>query len=362
MRPFSLTVIFLLCTIALNSGQSISDTASAVLADSDIVFPGKTWQLSDPREFRIKQTQLDSIGVYFEDIGGDGLMILYKGRLIASFGETDRKIQCRSIRKSLLSACFGIYQNSIDVNLTLEALGIDDKQGLTNIEKQATIADLMSTSSGIFHPAAYEPYGAADQKPPRGVFKPGEKFFYNNWDFNVLGTIFNKLSGHDLFEVFYHEIAQKIGMEDFGMEDTEYEYDNNSVHPAYLFSMSTRDCARFGLLYLANGQWQNDKIVPETWIQESTKLHVDFQNTNGYGYMWWLTTDDYNEHEWSYFARGNSGQFIYVNPYRSLVIVFRADPGNIFHKWFGLRVKYSESVRLIPMINKIIPPVRRTSG
>lgn len=72
--------------------------------------------------------------------------------------------------------------------------------------------------------------------------------------------------------------------------------------------------------------------------------------------MWWLTTDDFNDKEWSYFARGNGGQFIYVNPYRSLVIVFRADPGTIVHKWLGLRVKWDESVHLIPMINKIIEP------
>jgi hypothetical protein len=111
------------------------------------------------------------------------------------------------------------------------------------------------------------------------------------------------------------------------------------------------------LLYLANGRWKNKQILAESWVRESTRLHVDFKNTNGYSYMWWLTTDDYDESQWSYLARGNSGQYIYVNPYRALVIVFRADPGTIIKKWLGLRVDWSESVRLIPMINGILDPV-----
>lgn len=137
-------------------------------------------------------------------------MIVYKRRLIASFGNIEEEIECRSIRKSFLSACYGFYSESIDINITFEELCVDDIEKLTPKEKQATIKNLLTTSSDIFHPAAYEPYGVADNKPSRGFFKPGEKFFYNNWDFNVLGSIFNKLSGFDLFEVFYKKIAQKL--------------------------------------------------------------------------------------------------------------------------------------------------------
>ncbi len=324
--------------------------------DDGLVFPGEEWSIVNPKIFNIEQSKIDSVQNYFKEIGGDALVILYKGNLIANFGNTGQAIECRSIRKSFLSACYGLYKDSIDFDLTLDAIGIDDKEKLTADEKQATIRNLLSTSSGIFHPAAYEPYGTAYNKPARGANKPGDKFFYNNWDFNTLGTIFNKLSGNDLFEVFYKDIAQKIGMQDFSLEDTEYYYDGNSEHPAYLFNISARDCARFGLLYLADGKWNDEQIIPGSWIKESTKLHFDFKNTNGYGYMWWVTTDDFNDNEWGYFARGTGGQFIYVNPYRSLVIVFRADPGTIFHRWFGLRVKWSESVHLIPMINSILKP------
>lgn len=355
MKYYIILLLFLVCGTQ-NFAQQIKPNEQQD-KNNTVVFPGTEWEVTDPNKFNLAQDKIDSVENYFDEIAGDALMIVYKGHLIASFGDVEEEIECRSIRKSFLSACYGIYRDSIDLNLTLENMGIDDKEKLTKTEKQATIINLLTTSSGIFHPAAYEPYGAADKKPRRGVFKPGEKFFYNNWDFNALGTIFNKLSHHDLFEIFNNEIAQKISMQDFTLDDTEYYEDGNSEHPAYLFNMSARDCARFGLLYLAGGKWNNKQIIPQSWITESTKLHVDFKNTNGYGYMWWLTTDDYNDNQWSYFARGNSGQFIYVNPYRSLVIVFRADPGTIIKKFLGLRVKYSESVRLIPMINNIVEPV-----
>ena len=355
MKHFLITVTITILATSSYFGQDLVKKEDNNSKEHLFVYPEKEWRLVDSEQYNISKTALDSIGSYFDEIDGDALIILYRGNLIASFGDIDEKIECRSIRKSFLSACYGIYKDSIDLDLTLSEIGIDDKENLTEIENKATIRNLLSTSSGIFHPAAYEPYGTADNKPPRGAYKPGEKFFYNNWDFNALGTIFNKITNNDLFEVFYNRIATEIGMQDFSLDDCEYYYDNNSDHPAYLFEMSARDCARFGLLYLANGKWKNEQLIRESWIEESTKLHFDFKNTNGYGYMWWLTTDDYNDNEWAYFARGNAGQFIYVNPYRDLVIVFRADPGTIIHKWLGLRVKFSESVHLIPMINRIIP-------
>lgn len=50
-------------------------------------------------------------------------------------------------------------------------------------------------------------------------------------------------------------------MQEFNLNDTEYYHDDNSKHPAYLFIMSARDCAGFGLLYLANGRWQGQQII-----------------------------------------------------------------------------------------------------
>jgi CubicO group peptidase (beta-lactamase class C family) len=60
------------------------------------------------------------------------------------------------------------------------------------------------------------------------------------------------------------------------------------MHPAYLFKMSARDLARFGVLYQKLGNWKGNQIIPEAWIDESTMAYsVDDEDAGmGYGYMW----------------------------------------------------------------------------
>jgi CubicO group peptidase (beta-lactamase class C family) len=82
--------------------------------------------------------------------------------------------------------------------------------------------------------------------------------------------------------------------------------------------MSARDMARFGLLYLREGQWQNRQIIPKSWVRESTTSYSDV-GEDGYGYMWWIDVGE------GYSARGAGGHFIMIIPTLDLVIVHRAD-------------------------------------
>lgn len=75
-----------------------------------------------------------------------------------------------------------------------------------------------------------------DARPGRGSHTPGTFFYYNNWDFNVLGTIFEQTTGKRIFDTFYEEIAQPIGMEDFSPIDCTYVFNRTmSEHPVYFF-------------------------------------------------------------------------------------------------------------------------------
>jgi len=77
--------------------------------------------------------------------------------------------------------------------------------------------------------------------------------------------------------------------------------------------------AKIGLLCLKKGTFNNRRIVSEKWIEESTvvRLHCDkkFRNMK-YGYLWWVI----DENEGSYAAIGNSGNVIYINPQKKLVV------------------------------------------
>jgi CubicO group peptidase (beta-lactamase class C family) len=236
--------------------------------------------------------KLEEAKAFADKIHSAAVMVLYDGKVLVSWGNVAAKYYVHSIRKPFLGALFGIYvgRGKIDLDATLEELGIDDiPPALTKEEKRATVRDLLKSRSGVYHEAAAETDEMAAARPARGSHPPGTFFYYNNWDFNALGTIFEKATGVKIFEAFKKEIADPIGMEDFSLDDCQYSYEEGkSSHPAYNFRMTARDMARFGLLYLRKGNWDGRQIVPEDWIEESTQAYstVSEEMGVGYGFLW----------------------------------------------------------------------------
>src|ERR1700724_3827255 len=189
--------------------------------------------------------------------GSSAVMIVQDGLVVDQFGDIDKKISSYSVRKSLISALYGIYsaEGVIDINQTLEQLGIDDNPApLTKEEKQARVVDLLRARSGVYHAVDFETDFMRKNRPARGSHAPGTFWYYNNWDFNVLGTIFEKKTGLKIGDGFYQRVAKPIGMEDFQPADVYYFGGPFSTHSAYHFEMTARDMARFGLLYLRHGR------------------------------------------------------------------------------------------------------------
>ena len=128
-------------------------------------------------------------------------------------------------------------------------------------------------------------------RPGRGSHEPGSHFYYNNWDFNALGTIYERATGQSVFDAFLALIARPIGMQDMMPENMRYFREPVSRHPAYLFRMSARDLARFGLLYLNDGTSAERSIIPSDWVRWSTSAMADAGVRGGYGAMWWVATN-----------------------------------------------------------------------
>jgi CubicO group peptidase (beta-lactamase class C family) len=107
-------------------------------------------------------------------------MIVVDGKVLFQWGETGRKFNVHSIRKSLLSALYGTSFDKGEIKLSsrLEQLGIDDNPpSLTKKEKQATVRDLLEAKSGVFHPALYETADMIASKPKRGSYGHGTYYF-----------------------------------------------------------------------------------------------------------------------------------------------------------------------------------------
>lgn len=275
---------------------------------------------------------------YADSIGSGAVMAVYRGRVIAAWGDVSRKLELHSVRKSLVSGLYGVAvsEDRVDLDRTLADIGIDDDPPLTDAEKHARIRDVISARSGIYHHSAYAASEQDDALPARGSAAPGTQFFYNNWDFNVAGVILERLTGQNLYDHFGSRIAGPLGMQDWQPDDGFLVYEpTNSMHPAQTFRMSARDLARFGQLYLNGGAWNGRRIIPRSWIEESTRPTSDFGDGSGYGFMWWTygagsLSERYPAlRQYGAFAgRGTGGQLILVVPDADFVFVHRGDTDN----------------------------------
>jgi CubicO group peptidase (beta-lactamase class C family) len=158
-----------------------------------------------------------------------------------SYGDLAAQSYLASVRKSILSMLYGIEvaRGKIDTAKTLAMLRIDDRGGLLPREKDATIQDLLGARSGVYHIASY-PGDFLAEAPPRGSQKHGEYQLYSNWDFNVLGTIFEQETGRNLYDALDQELARPLQMQDFRRDlQTKQGDSTRSVHAAYPIFLTT---------------------------------------------------------------------------------------------------------------------------
>jgi CubicO group peptidase (beta-lactamase class C family) len=311
---------------ALRAGPAASDA------------PGQApWRAyADPQEAGFDPAALDAICTTADSARSGAFMAVYRGHVLLACGDVSRPLEAHSVRKSLLSGLYGtaVERGKVRLGATLDELGIDDGTRLTPGEKAATVRDLISARSGVYLPAAYAPASQSEERPERGSHPPGTHWFYNNWDFNVAGVVYEHATGEELYGSFQERIARPLGMEDWTPADGFRACEPTlSRHPAHTFRMSTRDLARFGQLYLQGGRWAGRELLPEAWVEESTRAHSDLGDGAGYGYMWWtydagaLNPDRYPElsgHD-LFMGRGTGGQALWVIPDAEMVVVHRGD-------------------------------------
>jgi CubicO group peptidase (beta-lactamase class C family) len=311
----------------LTDPQKTIDTGLYARTAGDV--PGARWLMyTSPAEAGYHNEQLQAVTDLFNKYPDGALMVIHKGKVLLSLGETERRYMLHSMRKVLMNAAYGANLRRIDTNATVSKLGITDIRPLSEKEQSATLVNLLSARSGIYLPSAYMPEGMLANLPTRGSSEPGTNWYYNNWDFNVLNTIFTKQTGLDFFESFHKQIASPLQMEDFSMIDTYYKLEaEKSSHPAYLLKMSARDLARFGMLYLRNGKWGKKQLIPAAWIKASitprTTNLANFEGRGGFGLLWWIS-NGINGHP-MYYSSGSGGHRLCVFPTLDMVVVHRTN-------------------------------------
>jgi CubicO group peptidase (beta-lactamase class C family) len=134
------------------------------------VFPAASWQrITNPDSAGWAREVLDAAEARLSQLATTGFMAVVDGRVLLEYGDVRTVSSVQSIRKSILSMLFGQYvtRGTIRLDKSLAQIGIDDLGGLTPQERDATVRDLLTARSGVFHPASN---GGDDlaSAPPRG--------------------------------------------------------------------------------------------------------------------------------------------------------------------------------------------------
>lgn len=259
-------------------------------------------------------------------------MVVHKGFPVAESYQPEFNLKtrflCWSMAKSFTNALVGVMvkEGNLDIfkPVNLPEWQNDDR-------KQITINDLMQMQSGL---KWNEDYGTrsdvtamlycehdfaryAYNRPLD--FPIGSKWCYSSGSANVINYLMRRTLNNDNE---YYGFSQSKLFNKIGMPDAVLEVDptGTQVGSSYIYG-TARDCARFGLLYLHDGVFNGERILPVGWVTYSTTAVADSKGE--YGSMFWLNKAKYypSAPEDMYSCDGHDGQRIFIIPSKELVIV-----------------------------------------
>jgi CubicO group peptidase (beta-lactamase class C family) len=274
-------------------------------------------------------------------IGTRAVVVLYEGKLVAEKyapGFTkDTRLNGWSMTKSITNALVGILvkQNNLNIN---DRAPVKEWQENDDPRKAITIKNLLEQTSGLDFEEDYSKSSDATkmlfQKADMAGYvaslslkdKPGERFYYSSGNSNLLSRIIRHTVGDKEYHVFpYKELFYKLGMYSAVIEP---DASGTFVGSSYSYA-TARDWARFGLLFLNDGIYNNERILPEGWVQQTTTPSP--ADTNGeYGFHFWLNRGKLNDASTRkypdvppdmYYAGGFEGQNVFIIPSKKLVVV-----------------------------------------
>jgi hypothetical protein len=259
------------------------------------------------------------------------VVVIYKDQIIAEkYGDgfsKDSRILGWSMTKSIMSTVFGVLQHQNKIN-------IQDKAPIKSWQKDArkniTIHNLLQMNSGLEWDENYDEISDATKMLflERDMTKMQEEKSLTgttNASWNYASGTTNLLSGilrkqfptHQAYlDFWYTDFIDKIGMNSMVVES---DLAGNYVASSYAWA-TARDWAKFGLLYLHNGNWNGEELFNKKWVDYIT---TPTPTSNGtYGAQFWLNAEkQFKEVPANmYFADGYQGQRVYILPDQDLVI------------------------------------------
>ncbi len=175
--------------------------------------------------------------------------------------------------------------------------------------------------------------------------EPGTLFHYSTGVSHVMSAVLTEATGMSACEFAHRYLFEPLGIEAefWGVDPKGYFTGGHSL------SMTAREMARFGQLFLQEGRWQGEEVVPGWWVVASTSPQIDIGNNYaGYGYYWWLNHIAAYD---MFSALGAAGQILHVIPELELVLVTT-------HSFAGNPRDYTEEAESYQFLwNDLIPAI-----
>jgi CubicO group peptidase (beta-lactamase class C family) len=266
------------------------------------------------------------------------VVIVYNGQLIAErYGNgfsARTKLSGWSMTKTVTGALTGILVKQGKLNIEAPA-PVPEWRDANDPRHSITIRNLLQQRSGLDFEENYSKSSEATrmlyQKADMGGFtasrplkdQPGSVFYYSSGNSNILSRIIRQTVGDSFYYAFpYQQLFYKLGMYSAVMES---DASGTMVGSSYMYA-TARDWARFGLLYMNDGVFGKERILPEGWVAQSTRPAA--ADKKGYGYQIWLNAGgDTSVKRFPaapadmYYADGFESQLIFVIPSKKLVVV-----------------------------------------
>lgn len=297
-------------------------------------WPTQGWLTSTPEEQGIDSAKLAEglRQIRQKNIPIHSLFLVRNGRLFldATFYPYDGKSphSVASVTKSLTTLLIGIAADQGKLSLDDKMVSFFPDASIANPDvrkNDITIRDLASMTSGLdCKNEPNEPTVASMEASPNWVqfgldlpmaYKPGAHWEYCGVGMHMLSAILEKATGMTALEFARQNLFQPLGIQEVSWpadpQGVNMGAGNTRLFPA--------DMAKIGFLYLHGGAWDGKQIVSRSWVEESIKKHFDTPGGDGYGYGWWSSVN--SETGMSFFAQGNGGQRILINPALNILVI-----------------------------------------
>ncbi|PIF30947.1 CubicO group peptidase (beta-lactamase class C family) [Flavobacterium sp. 9] len=325
--------ICIILTIFAFAGCSSDQTETTPTPTESMYFPpltGNTWKTKSLTDLKWNQAAVQPLLDYLELKHSKSFIILVNGQIVMENYFNGHSATTNwywaSAGKTLTSTMTGIAQqeNLLDINNKVsQYIGTGWTSETLAQENLITCKNLLTMTSGLDD-------STDDVDPASLIYKAdsGKRWAYHNV-YVKLQDVVAKASGQTWSTYFNTKLRDKIGM-----DGNWVQLGVNSV-----YTSTSRSIARFGLLMLNKGKWDNTQILNEAYFNEATTTS---QNINlGYGYLWWLngkTSYHLPQSQLTFqgsiiptapndmfMALGKNDQKIYVVPSKNMVIIRMGD-------------------------------------